>query len=70
MEFEIDDTISTLKSELSYNHRPKSDSLESESSTIWFWVPNCLSLGRTMNKLLLGEKIENKRNKGLKINVT
>ena len=36
MEFDIDNTISTLESKLSYNHCPNSDGLESESSTIWF----------------------------------
>ena len=33
-EIEINDTILTLKSKSSYDRRPNSDSLESESSTV------------------------------------
>ena len=44
----MDDTISTLKFESSYNGRPNLDSLESESWTIRFWVPNRLSLHHTV----------------------
>ena len=36
--------ILMLKSELSLNHHPNLDGLVSESSTIWFWTPNRLSL--------------------------
>ena len=40
----IDDMISTIKSELSYNHSQNLDGLESESSKIRFGDPNGLSL--------------------------
>ena len=44
IEIVVDDTILTLKSELSLNRHPNSDGLKSESSMIGFQTPNCLSL--------------------------
>ena len=52
---EIEDTIATLKSESTLNRRWNLDGLESESSKIRFWTPNCLSLPRIkgITKLLV-----------------
>ena len=44
MEIQINDPILTLKSKSSYNCHLNLDCLESEWSTIRFWIPNCLSL--------------------------